>query len=299
MEKSPEEKGEKNQNEIIKEQPLMKYIDKVYKFITKENREIIGNLKAFNKQGNFYLVDCVEVFNKKSNNFAFNDLFSNNEDNNFYYESDNFLYQYLNNCIFPTEEIGDIITLKDDVYDKYKKMLDEFYEEKKKKEEEQQINEEENNINEIKENANKDNKDNKDIKEDSNPSKKKTSKKIKINEEEIKKDYENSFKYLNALGYTRSFGILSGANFGLIPNPELNECDLKSNKVRYAVLGNDTFWKILTEPEIRFITAKYTSNKDNIGASKELWDLIRQKLGTNSKFLDKIGFEVIYFDTFF
>ena len=162
---------------------------------------------------------------------------------------------------------------------------------------------EENNVDQnenIKENADdKDDKDNKDIKEDSNPSKKKTSKKIKINEEEIKKDYENSFKYLNALGYTRSFGILSGANFGLIPNPELNECDLKSNKVRYAVLGNDTFWKILTEPEIRFITAKYTSNKDNIGASKELWDLIRQKLGTNSKFLDKIGFEVIYFDTFF
>ena len=163
MEKSAEEINKENQNEIIINQPLIKYIDKVYKFITKENREIIGNLKAFNKQGHFYLVDCVEVFNKKSNNFAFNDLFSNNEDNNFYYESDNFLYQYLNNCIFPTEEIGDIITLKDDVYNKYKKMLDEFYEEKKKKEEEQQINEEENNINEIKENADEDNEDNKDI----------------------------------------------------------------------------------------------------------------------------------------
>ena len=160
MEKSGEEIKKENQNEIIITQPLMKYIDKVYKFITKENRQIIGNLKAFNNQGNFYLVDCVEIFNKKSNNFAFNELFTNNEENKFYYESDNFLYQYLNTCIFPIEEIGDIITLKDDVYNKYKKMLDDFYEEKKKKEQEEQAKiEEENNNNEIKENTNEDNKD--------------------------------------------------------------------------------------------------------------------------------------------
>ena len=160
MEKSGEEMKKENQNEIIITQPLMKYIDKVYKFITKENRQIIGNLKAFNKQGNFYLVDCVEIFNKKSNNFAFNELFTNNEENKFYYESDNFLYQYLNTCIFPIEEIGDIITLKDDVDNKYKKMLDDFYEEKKKKEQEEQAKiEEENNNNEIKENTNEDNKD--------------------------------------------------------------------------------------------------------------------------------------------
>ena len=53
----------------------MKYIDKVYKFITKEKREIIGNLKAFNREGNFYLIDWVEVFNKNSDNFYINDLF--------------------------------------------------------------------------------------------------------------------------------------------------------------------------------------------------------------------------------
>ena len=154
MEESAEEINKENQNKIINNQPLMKYIDKVYKFITKENREIIGNLKAFNKQGNFYLVDCVEIFNKKSNNFAYNDLFSNSEEHQFYYESENFQYQYLNNCIFPMEEIGDILTLKDDIYNKYKTMLDKFYEEKKLKEKEEQINEEENN--ELKENTNKD-----------------------------------------------------------------------------------------------------------------------------------------------
>jgi small nuclear ribonucleoprotein (snRNP)-like protein len=157
MEKSPEEKSEKNQNEIIKEQPLMKYIDKVYKFITKENREIIGNLKAFNKQGNFYLIDCVEIFNKNSNNFATNDLFKNNEDQQFYYESENFQYQYLNNCIFPAEEVGDILTLKDDIYNKYKTMLDKFYEEKKLKEKEEQMKEEEKEEN--KENNDNENKD--------------------------------------------------------------------------------------------------------------------------------------------
>ena len=158
----------------------------------------------------------------------------------------------------------------------------------------------ENNENEKDKNGDKDNKENKDKKEDLiNQNNKKLTKKIKINEEELKKNYENSIRYFITSGYTRSFGMLSGADFGLIPNPEINECDLKVGKLRFAVLGNDTFWKILTEPEIRFICFKYTSNKDNVGAIKELWDLIRQKLGTNSKILDKIGFEVIYFDTFF
>ena len=70
------------------------------------------------------------------------------------------------------------------------------------------------------------------------------------------------------------------------------------NKVRYVVLGNCTFWKLLKESEIRYITSKYVSNRDNIGANKELEDLIRQKVGTNSKMLGKCGFEVIYFDNY-
>ena len=193
----------------------------------------------------------------------------------------------------------------------YNKLLKEKEEENKKNninlvdtenKENNQIEEEKNNQNENEKdkNCDKENKENKDKKEDLiNQNNKKLTKKIKINEEELKKDYENSIRYFITSGYTRSFGMLSGADFGLIPNPEINECDLKAGKVRFAVLGNDTFWKILTEPEIRFICFKYTSNKDNVGAIKELWDLIRQKLGTNSKILDKIGFEVIYFDTFF
>ena len=193
----------------------------------------------------------------------------------------------------------------------YNKLLKEKEEENKKNninlvdtenKENNQIEEEKNNQNENEKdkNGDKDNKENKDKKEDLiNQNNKKLTKKIKINEEELKKNYENSIRYFITSGYTRSFGMLSGADFGLIPNPEINECDLKAGKVRFAVLGNDTFWKILTEPEIRFICFKYTSNKDNVGAIKELWDLIRQKLGTNSKILDKIGFEVIYFDSFF
>lgn len=128
------EKESQNENKIINEKSPLKYIDKIYKFITKENREIIGNLKAFNKDGNFYLIDCVEVFNKKSDNFTTNDLFQNCEEHQFYYESDNYQYQYINNCIFPSEEIGDILTLKEDIYDKYKIMLDKYNEEKKLKE---------------------------------------------------------------------------------------------------------------------------------------------------------------------
>ena len=84
----------------------------------------------------------------------------------------------------------------------------------------------------------------------------------------------------------------------MTPDPEINECDLKSSKVKYTVLGNYTFWKILTEPEVRYITSKYVASKDTAGANKELFDLIRQKVGLNSKILERCGFEVIYFDNF-
>ena len=94
------------------------FLNKVFKFITKEKREIIGCLKAYNKQGNFYLIDCVEVFDKKSEHFATNELFQNNDEHQFYYESDTYQYQYINNCVFPLEEIGDIYMLKDEIYNK-------------------------------------------------------------------------------------------------------------------------------------------------------------------------------------
>ena len=126
------------------------FIEKVFKFITKEKREIIGSLKAYNKEGNFYLTDCVEVFDKKSEHFATNELFENNNEHKFYYETDNYQYQYINNCVFPLEEIGDIYMLKDEIYNKYKTLLDNYYkemEEKKKKEEEEKR-EEENKANE-------------------------------------------------------------------------------------------------------------------------------------------------------
>ncbi len=138
------------------------FIDKVYKFITKGNREIIGNLKAYNNEGNFYLIDCVEVFNKKSDHFAKNDLFENTDEHNFYYETDNYQYQYINNCVFPLEEIGDIYMLKEEIYNKYRLLLNSFYkrenerklEEEGKKEEENKNNE--NIINEDNKNENED-----------------------------------------------------------------------------------------------------------------------------------------------
>ena len=138
--------------------------------------------------------------------------------------------------------------------------------------------------------------DDKDIREETKQNKKNPD--FEINEEELKRDFDVSILYFKYLGFTRCFGNISGENYGLIPNPEVNECDIKVNKVRFAVLGNNTFWKILKEPEIRFIVSKYISNKDNLGASKELGDLIRHKAGTNSKILEKSGYEIIYFDNF-
>ena len=138
------------------------FIDKIFIFITKEKREIIGNLKAYNKEGHFYLVDCVEIFKKESEHFASNELFCNNDEHKFYYETDNYQYQYINNCVFPLQEIGDIYMLKDEIYNNYKLLLDNYYKEineQKKKEEERKKNEEniEHKINNIEEKKNNDN----------------------------------------------------------------------------------------------------------------------------------------------
>ena len=160
------------------------FIDKYYKFITKEKREIIGNLKAYNKDGHFYLTDCVEVFDKNSDHFASNELFENNDEHKFYYESDNYQYQYINNCVFPLEEVGDIYMLKEEIFNKYKLLLENYYnemKEKKLKEEEEQKKNEENKNNEenkIEEN-NKENENNEDILSSIQKDKKKKKKKKK------------------------------------------------------------------------------------------------------------------------
>ena len=134
------------------------YIDKIYKFVTKEKREIIGKLKAYNKEGHFYLIDCVEIFDKNSDHFAINELFVNNNEHTFYYETENYQYQYINNCVFPLEEIGDIYMLKEEIYNKYKILLDNYYkeiEEKRMKEEKEKEKEEEEKANIVKEEENK------------------------------------------------------------------------------------------------------------------------------------------------
>ena len=139
-------------------------------------------------------------------------------------------------------------------------------------------------------------KDNNDNKEETNQNIQKE--KIIINEEELQNEQNKSIKYFKEIGFTRCFGLTSAGNYGMTPDPEINECDLKSSKVKYTVLGNYTFWKILTEPEVRYITSKYVASKDTAGVNKELFDLIRQKVGLNSKILERCGFEVIYFDNF-
>ncbi len=138
---------EKYQNDINNIEEKYPFLNKVFKFITKEKREIIGCLKAYNKEGHFYLVDCVELFDKNSEHFATNELFQNNDEHTFYYESEKNQYQYINNCVFPLEEIGDIYMLKDDVYNDYKKKIDDYLKEKQLKEEKKR--EEEKKLNQI------------------------------------------------------------------------------------------------------------------------------------------------------
>jgi hypothetical protein len=84
---------------------------------------------------------------------------------------------------------------------------------------------------------------------------------------------------------------------GLVPDPEVTECDIRMNKVKYAVVGNTIFWRILDEKEVRYIVTKYMENNDTAAATKELEELIKQRVGISSKILFDYSFAVIYFDT--
>ena len=121
---------------------------------------------------------------------------------------------------------------------------------------------------------------------------------IKTNEfEEEKIDRDKYINYFKEIEVTRCFGNISGEEMGLSPEPEVTECDIRANKVKFAVLGNTIFWKYLDEKEVRFIVSKYLNNNDTVAASKELEELIKQKVGISSKVLIDSSFVVVYFDT--
>jgi serine/threonine protein phosphatase PrpC len=117
-----------------------------------------------------------------------------------------------------------------------------------------------------------------------------------LNEEEEKINEQKYIKYFKDFGITRCFGNISGVEFGLIPDPEVTECDIKANKVKFAILGNTVFWKYLEEKEVIHIISKYSHNVDTLGATKELEDLIKQKVGISSKVLYEYSFSVVFFD---
>jgi len=119
----------------------------------------------------------------------------------------------------------------------------------------------------------------------------------KINNESEDINEEMYIKYFSDFGITRCFGKISGLDMGLGPEPEITEYNLRTNKVKVAVLGNTKFWKYLDEKEVRFIVSKYLKNNDTIGATKELDELIKQKVGLSSKVLHESSFVVIFFDT--
>ena len=120
---------------------------------------------------------------------------------------------------------------------------------------------------------------------------------IKINEIKKEIDEEKYVKYFQELGFTRCFGNLSNADMGLTPDPEITECDLRAYKVKFAVLGNTVFWKYVDEKEVRFIVSKYLDNNDTMAATKEIEELIKQKVGISSKVLLDSSFVIVYFDT--
>ena len=95
---------------------------------------------------------------------------------------------------------------------------------------------------------------------------------------------------------TRCIGNLIGQKYGIIPDPEIMEINLKRYKVKFAVLGNDPFWKIFDVYEVKKIVSKYIGLHNPYGVNKEIDESIKLKVGSSSKIPNTFGYSVVFFD---
>lgn len=70
-----------------------KFINKLLKIVTVDNRILIGKLESVDKPLNFYFTDVVEVFDKQSDLYFNWKLFSNSSDTVFDFQTNGYSYQ--------------------------------------------------------------------------------------------------------------------------------------------------------------------------------------------------------------
>ena len=86
-----------------------KYLNRLLKIKTKDERNLIGKLKCIDNLGNLYITETCEVFDK-NDDFCLNfNIFKNNDENYFSFESEKNYYQIYSSCIVPKNEIKNIM----------------------------------------------------------------------------------------------------------------------------------------------------------------------------------------------
>ncbi len=84
----------------------MEFIDKLACINTKEDRNIIGRVKAIDFRGNIYLSHAVEVFSKDQGFFSEMEIFENTKENIFSFDSDKNKYLLIGEICLNSKSIN-------------------------------------------------------------------------------------------------------------------------------------------------------------------------------------------------
>ena len=105
----------------------------------------------------------------------------------------------------------------------------------------------------------------------------------------------NLIKKLEEMDLSRCFGNFAAKEIGIIPDPEVVECDIRINRGKFIVAGTVSLWKYISDEEIGLVVSKHLLNCDCLGACKDLEDLARERWQLNERYVEDISVLVIFF----
>lgn len=88
-----------------------KYLNKLIKVITNDERNLIGKFKCIDDKGNIYINETCEVFDKNDHYCTYFNIYKNNNENIFSFDTDKNYYQMFTACLIPIKEIKNILIL--------------------------------------------------------------------------------------------------------------------------------------------------------------------------------------------
>ena len=100
---------------------------------------------------------------------------------------------------------------------------------------------------------------------------------------------------INGFNISRILGNFFWNDIGVIPDPEIIECNLNKEDTKFIILGSDSLWKYLTNELVGEIVLKYYEENNLFGACKELEETARLKWRKYGKEIDDMTIIVIFF----